>query len=279
MIRGTLFFQNATDTSKQTWGWTESIAMTQASLDQALQDLKDLAVRRSTLLGSTSLITYVRVVTLGKPRDSLIYSNVGNQTATWGTFKDIVADSTSDIPNTAILFRAAASPTIFRSYLLRGIPDSQVSGGGQFDPIPQYATALNQWKTRLSDGRFGIPVNAVGNTPKVVATVLQDPNFATVTITFAADPGFAIADRITLKGGRGAVAIHGTRTLLTRSPDGLSYTFPFTTLIKPYLGGMTATKLSGFTVAPINTVTTMYTTHRITGRPSFSAHGRRRKAS
>jgi hypothetical protein len=279
MIRGTFFLQQTTPDSDQSWGWTESVACTSADLTTALADMVALGEKRSNLLGQQTIIAYARVVTTGKPRDSLIYSNVSaSQRAQWGQFKGSTAlGANSDIPNTAILFRAAASPSIFRQYQLRGQPDYLVDNGGEYKPDAAFSNAVNRWIAQMIIGKYGIPVNAVGNLAIPVVTLAQNTSTAVVTITVGADPGWQIGDRIKFGNGKGAIGFHGMRSVLTRDLTGTTFTFVFTNLLKPYIGGMTGTKQSGFTVATFNELTLMYSTHRNTGRPSFSARGRRRR--
>lgn len=124
-FRVSFFFVQQTEKSG---GWSENYWSNLSDLTTAVAKANDLIPKLLAVHGHTTYVTNVRFSEVGGFRRTFV-------PGTGYTFNPEVGNNVvSDYPTTALLLRLSQAPNYVVNQWVRGIPDSQVAGGGFYQP-------------------------------------------------------------------------------------------------------------------------------------------------
>lgn len=142
----TFFFVQQTAKSG---GWSENFWNQLSDLNAVFAKAADLGNALLGVHGHTSYITTIRYSEVGAFRRAFV-QELSN------TFNPQVGNGVvSDYPTTALLLRMSQDPNYVTNQWVKGIPDSQVAGGGFYLPTGSYVAAVNTLMGTLTTGANG----------------------------------------------------------------------------------------------------------------------------
>jgi hypothetical protein len=253
-------------------GWSEIFYTTAPDISTAAAQAKFVGKARVAMLANNSNLVAASVSDEAVSHDALLIDPSG-----WQKDKDM-GQLTSDLAWSAILCRLGSGGTYNRSYIVRGVPDSMLSG----DPTQQnisgdFKNLFQLFVSSMMNNSFCIrgqargadnpALNILDIQPAVLNTQLQ------LTLS-AASPVAGTKARIT-----GVLGITGINnkvwTLFTNAGNSCMIKLPS---LQNYLGQGKLQPLK-YIYVPITTGIAQRFTKRDTGGSPFRSHGRAKRRS
>lgn len=257
-------------------GWTENFYLDASDRVKAEQVAGALVQARRPLLSKTANVAYARVVVPGPPRDASFFS--------YGAFLGsggwpVNAETTAagdEISQAAVNCRVFAGPNVWRSWLVRGLPQEAIDHSSPVAFVtPIYRAALVTFFQFLFANGFQIRSQNLGANAIVDAVTFIANKLSTLTFVGAIPAGVVPGSVIQLAYGVGVSNFNGTwRVLATASPALRVYS-----KIKQQLGTYIAQSAVGrlvtYTYGAMTALSVVGPTSRRTGRPSYQPRGKR----
>jgi hypothetical protein len=255
-------------------GWTEEFYTSAGDDNAALVLLQRVVPTRLRLLGKSSYLQFLRCSNIDSARDAAFGAVAGfTGQGQWPT-----SPSTDWAINTAINTRLFASPSIWRSYLIRGLGSTAltyVTGGG-LSPSQDFNTAFANYFAALQAA--GIQILQI---VKSAASPIQGFVFSPLNQLLQVNTAAAILlptnpiGRLLLKGVLGVSGVNGVWRLSPLSAPlayavlpkkRLQYGTPIVNSGRVYLLGANPATLASYAIVGV--------TERKTGRPLYLPRGR-----
>lgn len=253
------------------YGWTESYFLPAPSSDLQAEFAKGvtLASKRIKLCGKQTTLPFVKVSNEDVKRDVLVSG---------ANFQGKLTED-SDAPDTALLCnRFGSTPAVRSPIFLRGVWDSIIVTGGQFDQTnAQFVTVFNSWRSYLIGNGWGFLARdpAISGTSGVATVTSNGNGTVTVTTEDGIFVGLPTGSKIKafIAGVQGAASINGQSVWTVNSGASITSVnripmFPYTT------GGQVTYR--GLKFYAITAISPVRIAERKVGRPLFHSVGRRR---
>jgi hypothetical protein len=170
------------------FGWSETYYNNKLSYNAVMDDAQALASKRRALLGDSPNQTNPSTLIPGSCKMKAI--RISNDLVS-GDAKNFAfgpnsgfstnnAATACDVPQVALLLSLKHNEIISRSLHKRGIPDTLVVNGGQWQPTPQYTALLTEFCNELKNGSWCIK-SSKSTDPKQTVTAATFSEGWTIT--------------------------------------------------------------------------------------------------
>lgn len=267
MFKHTYFLQQWSN------GWTESwYCGVNLLMSSQIEIARNYANQRAKGLATEASIRYARITDLSVTPHPVWVETIGRA----GVGVGAGIPSAADFADTSVMVRCYnAAQTRSKIVYVRGIPDSIINDGGEYQPTAAFNKFITDWSDFMrSQGMGWLGVNAptLGNITAMVQNASGQVDVTSSANLFGATPaGTHVVLRMT--GVLGPRNLNGQFTCVVTS--GTTFTTLRRIAIFPYLGGGRV-RYSSTNLIQVNTATGIRTVERKAGRPSFQSPGRRK---